>query len=135
MDPVMRIALTPEENAKVTPFEVLRDFAHATPNWVYLKEASHHYAQEKDAPALVLRRRVPPSTYLDLAFANRTPESHRLELVLLDEPGAEQHLNLEERNRVVESFLEEVQEYLHTRPVHVSLHVERGTVDTPAQST
>lgn len=135
MDPVMRIALTPEENAKVTPLEVLEDFAHSTRNWVYLEEASDHYAREKDAPALVLRRRVPPSTYVDLAFANLNPETDRLELVLLDEPGTEQRLDAEERSRVVESFLEDLQDHLQTRPDYVSLHVERGTVDAPTRSS
>lgn len=125
----MRLALTPETNAKVTPLEMLEDFAHSTRNWVYLEEASRHYAQEKDAPALVLRRRVPPSTYVDLAFANRNPETDRLELVLLDEPGTEARLNAEERHQVVESFLEDLREHLQNRPDHVRLHVERGTVD------
>lgn len=135
MDPVLRIALTPEENAKVTPLEVLEDFAHSTRNWVYLEEASHHYTQEKNAPALILRRRVPPSTYVDLAFANLNPETDRLELVLLDEPGAQQRLSAEERSQVVESFLEDLRGHLQARSDHVSLHVERGTVDAPTRSS
>lgn len=135
MDPVLRIALTPEENAKVTPLEVLEDFAHSTRNWVYLEEASRHYTQEKNAPALILRRRVPPSTYVDLAFANLNPETNRLEFVLFDEPGAEQHLSAEERSQVVESFLEDLRDHLQTRPDHVRLHVERGPVDAPTRAS
>lgn len=135
MESIVRIALSPAENAKVTPLEVLKDFADATRNWVYLEHASRHYAEEKGVPALLMRRRVPPSTYVDLAFANPSPDTNRLQLVLLDEPGPENQLNAEERSQVVETFLNDLRDHLEARPDHISLHVERDTIDAPNPST
>lgn len=125
-DPIAHLALTPEENAKLTPLEILADFADATQGWVYLERASRHYAEQKDRPALVLRHyRDDVPAHVDLAFATAPNENEDVRLVILDAPDAEEPLSREQRSRLLELFLEALRDYLSTRPDHVRLHVQR----------
>ncbi len=132
-DPIAHLALTPEENAKLTPLEILADFADATQGWVYLERASRHYAEQKDRPALVLRHyRDDVPAHVDLAFATVPSESEAVRLIILDAPDAEEPLSREQRSRLLEIFLEALRDYLSTRPDHVRLHVQR---DRPEASS
>jgi hypothetical protein len=125
-DPIAHLVLTPEENAKLTPLEILADFADATRGWVYLERASRHYAEQKDRPALVLRHyRDEVPAHVDFAFATVPTESEKVRLVILDAPDAEEPLSRKQRSRLIELFLDALREYLSTRPDHVRLHVER----------
>lgn len=131
MDPIAQLSLTPAENAKLTPLEVLADFADATRGWVYLERASRHYADEKDVPALVLRH-WSQAFSVDLAFAAPPDEPDTVQLVILDVPDAEATLAPEQSAQVLETFLEALRDYLSTRPDHVTLHVERERPDPTA---
>lgn len=135
METIIRIALTPDENAKLTPLEVLEDFADASPNWHYLEDASAHYASVKDVPACVLRyRRGETPSYVDLGFAatDAGPLSG-IALVILDAPDQETSLDLPGRNDVVDTFLREMRDYLSARPDQATLHVEKD--DIPREQT
>lgn len=131
METVIHIALTPDPQAKVTPLEVLEDFADASRDWHYLEEESKHYSAEKDVPAGVLRhQRDDGPRYVDFAFASTAPgHLSELELILLDAPTPEAQLTLKERNAVVDAFLRDLRDYLHARPDHVTLRVDKEDVD------
>ncbi len=130
METIVHIALTPDKNAKLTPLELLEDFADASPDWHYLEDESAHYAEEKGGSACVLRHRreeTPP--YVDLGFASTDPgHLTDIELVILDVPDPEQSLSLEERNAVVDAFLQEMRDYLNARPSHATLRAEKDDV-------
>lgn len=133
MSSVIRLALHPEENAKVTPLEVLRDFADATPGWSYLEEDSRHYGEIKDIPGLVLRHRVDPSTYVDLGFVGSSTDPDTVELAVLDRPGSDTPLSAEGRRDLLDTFLDVMRDYLSGRPDHVTLHVERERSGSTAE--
>jgi hypothetical protein len=130
MNPIAHLALTSSEHAKLTPLEVLADFADATQGWVYLERASRHYAEEKDVPGLVLRHwREGTPNHVDLAFATDPDEADTVHLVILDAPDVDAALSKEQRAELLETFLEALRGYLSTRPDHVTLHVERDRPD------
>lgn len=133
MSSVVRLSLHSEKSAKVTPLEVLRDFADVNPGWSYLKENSRHYAEIKDAPGLVLRHRSDPHTYVDFGFVGSSTDSETVRLAVLDQPDADMSLPPSEREERIETFLEAMRDYLSDRPDHVTLHLERDTAD-PASS-
>lgn len=124
MDTIVRLVLKPDEDAKVTPREVLRDFSDATPGWSFLEKDSRHYAKVKDAAGLVIRHRVEPATYVDLAFTGSFTSGATLELAVLDPPASDIELTGAERRELMEAFLDQMQSYLRTRPDHVTLEVE-----------
>jgi len=129
-NPIAQLALTPRDDAKVTPLEVLADFADATRGWGYLERASRHYADQKDRPALVLRHRregAPP--HVDVAFATMPGEATAVRLVILDAPDTEEPLSRAQHTLLLDTFLEALRDYLDTRPDHVQLHVERDRPD------
>lgn len=131
--PIARLALTAEENAKLTPLEVLADFADATRGWIYLERASRHYADQKDTQALVLRHwreDLPP--HVDLAFAATPGENDEVRLVILDAPDTEEPLSQTQRASLLETLLEDLRAYLRDHPDHVQLHVERDRTDSAA---
>ncbi|PQJ34608.1 hypothetical protein BSZ35_08345 [Salinibacter sp. 10B] len=127
-DPIANLALTPTSNAKLTPLEVLADFADATRGWVYLERASRHYADQKAVPALVLRhyrQGAPP--HIDFAFASTSAESDEVRLVILDAPDTDEPLSEQQHALLLDTLLETLRDYLSTRPDHVDLHVDRDT--------
>jgi len=126
MPTVVRLSLQPEEHGRVTPFEVLRDFADVTAGWGYLEEDSRHYTELKDAPGLLLRHRIDSSAYVDLGFVGASPESNTLELVVLDRPGSDAPMSPDERADLVNAFLDAMRDYLSERPDHVTLEVEQN---------
>ncbi|MFB6249312.1 MAG: hypothetical protein ABEL97_12160 [Salinibacter sp.] len=129
-DPIAQLTLTAEENAKLTPLEVLADFADATQGWVYLEQASRHYAEQKEVPALVLRhwrQGAPP--HVDFAFAAPSDGDHEVRLVILDAPDTEEPLSREQHTLLLEAFLEALRGYLDARSDPVRLHVERDRPD------
>lgn len=123
MNAVVHLSLHPDEDAKVTPLEVLRDFADATPGWSFLEEDSHHYAKVRNASGVVIRRRINPTTFVDLAFTASLTKNETVDLAVLDPPTSEADLAGDERKQVIETFLDEIRDYLSTRPYHVTLHV------------
>lgn len=125
MPPIVRLSLQPEEYGKVTPLEVLRDFADVKTGWSYLEEDSRHYADLKDAPGLILRHRIDPSGYADLGFVGTSSDASTLELAVLDRPDTDASLSPEDRRALLEAFLDEMRAYLDERPDHVTLEVER----------
>lgn len=125
MPTIVRLSLEPEEHGKVTPLEVLRDFADVKTGWSYLEEDSRHYADLKDAPGLILRHRIDPSTYADLGFVGTSSDASTLELAVLDRPDTDAALSPEDRWALLEAFLDEMRAYLDERPDHVTLAVER----------
>ena len=134
-DPIASLALTPATNAKLTPLEVLADFADATRGWVYLERASRHYADEKAVPALVLRHyREGAPPHVDFAFASASADADEVRLVILDAPDTEEPLAQQQHTLLLDTFLEALRDYLSTRPDHVELHVERDRVDPPMSS-
>lgn len=137
METVVHLAITPDEDAKLTPLELLEDFADASRGWYYLEGESKHYAAEKDVPACVLRhRRNGELSYVDLAFAATDPGNpHDIELVILDAPSPEYNLNLEERNQVVDTFIHHFREYLQGRPGHATLRVAKDDIDPSSAPT
>lgn len=132
MSAVVRLSLRPGEDAKVTLLEVLQDFADVRTGWSYLEEDSRHYAELKGAPGAILRHRTDPSTYVDLGFVGTAPESNTLDLAVLDRPGSEAPLPLDERAALIDTFLDAMRDYLSARPDHVTLHVERDRPDPTA---
>lgn len=134
MTTIVRLALRPEEDAKVTPREVLRDFSDATPGWSFLEEDSRHYAEVKSAEGLVIRHRVEPAAYVDLAFTGSRTDENTLELAVLDPPASDVELTGNERRKLMETFLDEMRTYLRSRPDHVTLEVENQQAGrTPSQ--
>lgn len=130
MDPIAHLALTSDENAKLTPLEVLADFADATQGWVYLERASRHYAEQKDVPGLVIRhRREGTPNHVDFAFATDPDADDTVRLVILDAPDAEEAPSRDQRAELLETFLEILRDYLSDRPDQVTLHVERDRPD------
>jgi hypothetical protein len=125
MSAVVRLSLRPEEHAKVTPLEVLQDFADVKSGWGYLKEDSRHYTDLKGAPGAILRHRVDSFTYVDLGFVSTSGEAHTLDLAVLDRPGSDTSLSSDARADLVDTFLDAMRDYLSGRPDHVSLQVER----------
>lgn len=129
MPSVIRLSVRPSEHGKVTPFEVLRDFADVKTDWSYLEEDSRHYADLKNAHSLILRHRIEPSAYIDLGFVGSSSEPSTLDLAVLDRPDTETPLSADEREALLDAFLDAMRDYLSTRPDHVTLHVERDTAD------
>jgi hypothetical protein len=126
MDPIAHLALHPDETAKLTPLEVLADFADATQGWGYLERASRHYADQKDVPALVLRHwRTGTPSHVDLAFAADPDDPDTVRLLILDAPDTGETLSPEERAELLEDLLAALRSYLSERPDHVTLQVER----------
>jgi hypothetical protein len=131
MDPIAHLALSSDENAKLTPLEVLADFADATQGWVYMERDSRHYAEQKDAPGLVIRHwRDGPPNHVDFAFAADADDPDEVHLVILDAPDADEALSPEQRAELLETFLDALRDYLPERPDHVTLHVERDTASS-----
>jgi len=127
-DPIANLALTPTSNAKLTPLEVLADFADATRGWVYLERASRHYADQKAVPALVLRHyREGAPPHIDFAFAATSAESDEVRLVILDAPDTDEPLSEQQHALLLDTLLETLRDYLSTRPDHVDLHVDWDT--------
>lgn len=127
MSTIIRLSLQPGDNPKVTPLELLRDFADVTRSWSYLEEDSRHYTDLKDAPGLILRHRTDPSRYVDLGFVETKADTVRL--AVLDRPDAETPLSADEQATRIDTFLDAMRGYLHERPDHVTLHVERDAAD------
>ena len=126
MDPIAYLSLHPDENAKLTPLEVLADFADATQGWVYMERASRHYADQKEVPGLVIRHwREGSPNHVDFAFAADATDSEEVHLVILDAPDADEPLTREQRADLLETFVEVLRAYLSERPDHVTLRVER----------
>jgi hypothetical protein len=133
MDPIAHLSLHPDENAKLTPLEVLADFADATRGWVYMERDSRHYAEQKNVPGLVVRHwREGTPNHVDFAFAADADDSEEVHLVILDAPDADAPLSQEQRTELLETFLEALRGYLSDRPDHVSLRVERDRPDPTA---
>ena len=136
MDLIIDVALTPTDEAKLTPLEILRDFAYASPGWHYLEDASRHYAEEKDQEACILRHLdLDGSTDIDLAFSRHPTSStdeRALHLTLVDPQGAERDLQPQQRDEVVKHFLEHLRAHLDHQGRHADLHVEYGDVDAAA---
>lgn len=131
MNTIIHIALRPADAAKVTPLEVLEDFADATPTWHYLEDDSRHYANEKGVPACVLRYQTTGSPrYVDFAFAAKGEGAlSSIELVLLDAPSPEMKIEMDDRNVVLDRFLNHLRTYLGERPDHVTLQVDTADVE------
>lgn len=131
METVVHIEITPDVHAKLTPLELLEDFADASRDWQYLDGASDHYAQLKKRPACILRhRRDGVPHFVDLGFAATNPDdTSDIELIILDTPSPEQRLGLAERNQVVDDFIQRFRQYLASRPRHATLHVEKEDVE------
>jgi hypothetical protein len=131
MSTIIHIALTPADAAKVTPLEILEDFADATPTWHYLEEDSRHYAEEKGVPACVLRYQTSGSPhYIDFAFAaDEDGTLSDMELVLIDAPTPETKIEMDDRNAILDRFIDHLQGYLQDRPDHVALQVDTADVD------
>lgn len=130
MSTLLRLSLHPDDDAKVIPLEVLRDFADVTSGWSYLEEDSRHYSDLKDAPGLILRHRADLSRYVDLGFVET--EADTVRLAVLDRPDAETSLSASERADRIDTFLDAMHDYLDGRPDHVTLHVERDAADPTA---
>jgi hypothetical protein len=133
MDLIIDVALAPTDDAKLTPLEVLRDFAYASPGWHYLEDASRHYAGEKNHDACILRHHVlDGSTDVDLAFSLR-PDSPKddqaLHLTIVRPKDAERDFTTEERDEIVQHFLEHLNAHLDAQGRHADLHVERGEAE------
>ena len=47
METVVHLEVTPDADAKLTPLELLEDFADASRDWQYLEHESEHYADRK----------------------------------------------------------------------------------------
>lgn len=135
MDTIVHIAITPDANAKLTPLELLEDFADASRGWHFLEAESAHYAEEKGAPACLLRHHPEGTTFhVDFAFAATNPDNpHDLELVILDAPT--HRLDLEQRDRAVNDFIQHFRTYLQGRPGHASLQVAKDDIDPPDHSS
>lgn len=131
MKTIVHLAITPDANAKLTPLELLEDFADASRGWHFLEEESAHYADEKGAPACLLRhQREDAIRYVDLAFAATDPGNQNdIELVILDAPDPDHRLDLAHRNQVVDNFIQHFRTYLKGRPGHASLRVAKDDVD------
>ena len=109
-DPIAQIALTSRENAKLTPLEVLGDFADSTQGWVYLEQASRHYADEKNQPGLILRHyREGAPPHVDFAFAELDDTPGEVRLILLDAPDLDESLSDQQHTFLLETFLEALQ--------------------------
>jgi hypothetical protein len=130
METIVHIALKSDSNAKLTPLELLEDFADASPDWHYLEDESTHYAEAKGVSACVLRhRREGSPPYIDFAFASTDAGPLTdIELLILDPPDPDLSLDLAERNNVINAFLQEMQEYLNARPGHATLRVEKDDI-------
>jgi hypothetical protein len=133
MSAVVRLSLRSEEDAKVTPLEMLQDFADVKTGWSYLEEDSRHYTELKGAPGAILRHRADPSTFVDLGFVGATADPGTVDLAVLDRPGADTSLSPGERRRLIDRFLDAMREYLSERPDHVSLHTEHDRPDPAAE--
>jgi nucleotide-binding universal stress UspA family protein len=133
MDLIIDVALAPTDDAKLTPLEVLRDFAYASPSWHYLEDASRHYAGEKGREACILRHHVlDGSTDVDLAFSSRLDApmgKQALHLTVIEPGEAEREFDAEERDEIAEHFLEHLRAHLDAQGRHADLHVERGDAE------
>lgn len=130
METVVHIEITPDADAKLTPLELLEDFADASRDWLYLEDESAHYAQLKKRPACIIRhRRDGTPSYVDFGFAATNPaDTNDIELIILDTPTPEHQLGLDERNTVVDNFITHFRQYLTGRPGHASLRIEKDDV-------
>lgn len=135
METVIRLEITPDANAKLTPLELLEDFADASRDWQYMEEDSQYYAELKGRPACILRnRQTETHRYVDYGFASTNPANRNdIELVILDTPDPERQLDLGARNAAVDRFIQHFRQYLGGRPGHASLHVEKDEID-PARA-
>lgn len=136
MNLILDLALTPADDARLTPLEVLRDFAYASPGWHYLEDASRHYAEEKGQDACILRHHVlSGSTDVDLAFARRSDSAKgnkALHLTVIEPESAERPFNAEERDEIADHFVEHLRAHLDAQGRHAELHVERGEAEALA---
>lgn len=133
MASVFRLVVSPDDNAKITVLEGLRDFADATSGWSYLEDTSRHYAEEKAEPAAVLRRRVDGATFVDFAFADSPVAPSAVELVLVTQASPTSPFDGEERADLLRSFRNELQAHLERYPMPLSLHVAREEVEPAPQ--
>lgn len=139
MDLIIDVALAPTDDAKLTPLEVLRDFAYASPGWHYLEVASRHYTEEKGREGCILRHHVlDGSTDVDLAFSSRSgsPRGEQaLHLAIVTPQGAEGDFSAEQRDEIVRHFLEHLRAHLDHQGRHADLHVERGGAESVARGS
>lgn len=138
MDLIIDVALAPTDDAKLTPLEILEDFADASPGWHYLEDASRHYAAEKGQAACILRHLdLDGSADVDLAFSQR-PESAKgaqaVHLTIVDPKGGQRPLDLQQRDEIVEHLLEHLRAHLEQQGRHAELHIERGDVEAAAKA-
>lgn len=127
MKTIVDVAIAPKDAAKLTPLELLRDFADATPGWHYLERDSEHYAEAKEVPAGVIRHMdLDGSKDVDLAFTAGpgSANSSALRLRLIDPQGNDRSLGRDDRDAILDHFLKHFERYLDTRSAHARLHVE-----------
>lgn len=127
MSPDVTVHLAPTSAAKVTPLELLEDFADAQPNWLFLEHETRHYAVEKGVAACVVRYASANGLRdADLVFAAEHLQEHTTtRLTLVAAAADHEELDPVEQQRIVDRFLDAFHGYLQRREGHVQLRVVR----------
>lgn len=127
MKSIVSLIVAPPDPRHLTAFELLEDFADATPSWCYLEDDSAHYAALRGRPACILRN-VEPETRrtTDFAFsACDAASAARAWLVLVESRDtAGQPIASDEAP--AEHFLQNFEAYLERRGLSAQIECERG---------
>lgn len=124
MNSLAHFLLTPTDASEPEPLSILGDFADAVQGWVYLERASREYADEIGRPTLVLRHHregAPP--HVDFAFVSTDEQPAEIHLSVLDSPDTQEPLGEQQYAFLLETMLEDLQNYLTTRPDPVTVRV------------
>lgn len=128
MNAAVRIQVSAGPSARVTPSEVLEDFADATSTWYFEEEDSRHYGTARGTEAVILQTFDPSVGIVDFAFAcDDDVPGGTLALRLVLDHKAHEPIDASDRRRLTDRLLTDFSTYLRGRPDLVRiLSVEEG---------
>lgn len=117
MKEIAGLTITHEEQSKVTPLELLKDFSDTSSDWHFLEQASSHYADEKNVPAIIVRHQdEEASVEADLGFvACAAHEPCDFHLAVVTAVGTREPLSREHRQEEIAHFARDFGAYLDHR--------------------
>ena len=117
MNAVIRIEIAPGPAQRVTPSEILEDFADVMPAWYFEEEDSLLYGSTRGTEAVVLQTLDAEHGLVDFAFASdEAGPGSSLALRLVLQHTSHDPLQDSGRRRLTDRLLTDISTYLRQRP-------------------